>query len=264
MIGGHVTARARARRLIADYGLTTPDAIDVEAMAFDLGLLVIHAPLMGADARLLRRGSRGIIRVNSGIDLEGQCRFCVAHEIGHFLLHEREKPLADCTTGDLLSGYRDTGLEPQANAFAAELLLPEDAFRELAPKAPELTALDKLWQEFRVTLTAGVYRYVELGIAVCAMVLSRQGKVQWYVAGPDFRFPVRSPGTALDPRTCAGSFFRGIEREKIEDDVPAAAWLSDQEIGANWMVRELMVPMPRYSSALSLLWVVPGSPLDAL
>jgi Zn-dependent peptidase ImmA (M78 family) len=250
--------------LIVEYGLTTPESIDVEAIAFDLGLLVIYAPLKGADARLLRRGSRGIIRVNPAIDLEGQRRFCVAHEVGHFLIHRRDKPLADCTASDMLSGYRESGQEPQANAFAAELLLPELIFRKLAPLNPGLATLENLAQTFRATLTAAAYRYVELGIAVCALVVSREGRIQWFLAGSDFHFSVRNPGSALDPRTCAGSFFRGQDVEKTEDDVPADAWLSSVDPDKSWTVRELMVPMPRYSSALSLLWVVSGSPMDSL
>ncbi len=260
----HAVATARARRLIVEYGLTMPESIDVEAIAFDLGLLVIYAPLKGADARLLRRGDRGIIRVNTAIELEGQRRFCVAHEVGHFLIHRREKPLADCSARDMLSGYRESGQEPQANAFAAELLLPEPIFRELAPLNPGLAPLENLAQTFRATLTAAVYRYVELGIAVCAMIVSREGRIQWFLAGSDFHFSVRNPGSTLDPRTCAGSFFRGRDLKKTEDDVPVDAWLCDADLDTTWTVREIMVPMPRYSSALSLLWVVSGSPLDVL
>ena len=184
MNSDHSRALARARRVVREYGLVSPSAIDIEAIAFDLGLLVHYAPLTGAAARLLRKGSRGVIRVSSRIDIAGQQRFCVAHELGHFLLHASQERLSQCTSEDMLPWRGATGLEPEANAFAAELLMPEELFRGYASgRKPALSMAESLAEAFQTTMTATLYRYVELGVSVCALVVSQNGSILFFVAG---------------------------------------------------------------------------------
>lgn len=52
---------------------------------------------------------------------EGRARFTAAHELGHFVMHTGI-PLARAKLGDTIQPYRLA--EPQANQFAAELLMP--------------------------------------------------------------------------------------------------------------------------------------------
>jgi len=46
------------------------------------------------------------------------------------------------------------------------------------------------------------------------------------------------------------------------EDVLADRWLEDDRIESGWTIREITIPMPNYESALSILWIVPESPLD--
>src|SRR3989442_8358090 len=103
--GRSVRAAAKAREIIAGFGITEASQIDVEAMAFARGVLVLERPLRGASARLVRRGQRGVIAVREDIREPGQKRFGVAHELGHFELHKKIDQLALCTE-DMLSWYR--------------------------------------------------------------------------------------------------------------------------------------------------------------
>jgi len=259
----HPLALARARRLVTEYGIDSPAAVDLEAIAFDLGLVVIDAPLQGASARLIRKGNRGIIRVSSSIDIEGQRRFCIAHEMGHFLLHAKKDHLPQCRGEDMLMWRQTSVLEPEANTFASELIMPEDMFRSVASKrALSLTGVEALADAFRATITATAYRYVELAVAVCALVVSQDGKVKWFLAARDFDYSIRRPGSTLDGRSCAASFFASMKATKVEEDVAADAWLDDERVEGVWTIRELMLPMPRFRSALSVLWIVPGSGPD--
>lgn len=253
-----------ARRLIADYGVQKAEHIDVEAIAYDLGVFVIEAPLKGCWARLLRKGTGGVIRVASSIPSGGQKRFCVAHELGHFRLHENVDQLAFCGSRDMVPWYKTRPEEPEASAFAAELLMPEPLFRaQCAPGIPlTLAFFEGLAEEFQTTLTATVFRFVELGSHVCAVVASEKGEIRWSHACSDFPFRLQALRSRVDAGTCAGEFFRQGRLQKMEEDVPASAWLSDQRVDRTWTMRELMVPMPSYESALSVLWVVPGSRLD--
>jgi Zn-dependent peptidase ImmA (M78 family) len=56
-----------------------------------------------------------------GLMLDGRARFTAAHELGHFVLHTNI-PLARAPSDAAIKKFRLS--EPQANQFAAELLMP--------------------------------------------------------------------------------------------------------------------------------------------
>lgn len=90
-------------------------------------------------------------------------RFTLAHELGHYYLHQSK--LADRHTDVAL--FRDSnedrlGIEYAANDFAAELLMPEDRFRS-AIKSGQNTPRS-LSSLFQVTEKAVLYRAYKLGI----------------------------------------------------------------------------------------------------
>ena len=254
-----------ARRLVEDYAIRVPAEIDTEAIALDQGLYVTTGPLSGSWARLLRKGSKGVVRVSSSIQSEGQRRFCVAHEIGHFLLHAGQSQIEQCRFEDMLPGYARRTEEPEANAFAGELLMPQTIFRSyLDPDKLTLAMLEEVSSAFEVTISATIHRIIDVATHVCALVRSEAGRMKSFHVCSDFPFRIRDMGSQLDFRSCAGEFFRDGFVEQREDDVPAEAWLEDERLQGHETVRELTVPMPSYGTALSVLWMVPGSPLDYL
>lgn len=56
-------------------------------------------------------------------DGDGRARFTVAHELGHFFLHTG-RPMARASSRVKVASYRLS--EPQANQFAAEILMPRN------------------------------------------------------------------------------------------------------------------------------------------
>jgi hypothetical protein len=166
----------------------------------------------------------------------------------------------------MLPGYARRTEEPEANAFAGEVLMPQRIFRsQLEPRLLTLAMLDDVSSAFDVTISAAIHRVVDVAVHVCALVRSEAGKMKSFHVCSDFPFRIRDMGSHLDPRSCAGEFFRDGFVEEREDDVPVDAWLEDQQLQGLYgheTVRELTVPMPKYDSALTLLWIVPGSPLD--
>jgi hypothetical protein len=66
----------------------------------------------------------------------GRGRFTIGHEVGHFLLHQDERPGIFCRTGDIVEDEEpDQSLtmkpqpESEADAFAAAMLMPEHLVR---------------------------------------------------------------------------------------------------------------------------------------
>lgn len=77
-----MTILAPAERLLRGLGITEPQEIDVEAIAWELGARIKYRPLDNCEARIIGKGDRAIITVNSRSWPRRQ-RFSVAHELGH-------------------------------------------------------------------------------------------------------------------------------------------------------------------------------------
>lgn len=114
----YTAARAAAAKLRASHGTETIP-VDVEVVAAAVGLKVKRGHF-GHDGRL--RGD--VIEVPEGHP--GAERFVIAHEIGHHSLRHH--------------GDRHK-IEPEANAFASELLIPGDALRSELGSPQTISAL---------------------------------------------------------------------------------------------------------------------------
>jgi hypothetical protein len=118
-------ARAAAAKLRVNQGAAIP--VDVEAIAVAVGLRINRGHF--AHDGLLRAG---VIEVPEGHP--GAERFIVAHEIGHHCLRHR--------------GDRHK-IEPEANAFASELLIPRDALRRELRNPQTISALARRFEASR-------------------------------------------------------------------------------------------------------------------
>ena len=116
--------RSRYHELYGGDELPVP----VEAIAEDLlGLSVREVPLDGVSGLLYP--SERAVYVNAN-DTPARRRFTLAHEVGHWIcqVHEGRGAPVMCRAEDIAPGA-DRALEREANVFAAELLMPEDAVR---------------------------------------------------------------------------------------------------------------------------------------
>ena len=124
-------AETAALAVLERIGVAAPP-VDVEAVANDLGLVVRFDLLPdGVSGMLLRRNGLALVAVNAAHS-EHRQRFTIAHEIGHFMLHKGVYIDKTTRINERISGTRSKsamGIDPdevQANAFAAELLMPGD------------------------------------------------------------------------------------------------------------------------------------------
>lgn len=127
----------RAKQLLARAGIERAP-VPVERVANALGVRVEPSDL-GEDCSgiLVRDGDRAVIGVNWSHHKNRQ-RFTIAHELGHFLLHEGENTFVDrdyrVNFRDLESGSGTKTQEIEANRFAAALLMPADWVRSAFKK----------------------------------------------------------------------------------------------------------------------------------
>lgn len=240
-----------ARAVRKDIGFASPTAIEIEVLAFMRGALVRPAPARGARANLLRVGDRGIIGVAEGLSAEER-RWAIAHELGHFEAHADISFHGLCSGEDMVSTYEASGREPEANAFAAELLMPEDIVRPRCDVAKvSWEPIKAIARELTVSVTAAALRFVAFTDERVALVCSKEGRVVWTDGTRDFGWrPAR--GTRLSSWTLAHDFFAKGTTDAEPEAVSASAWLDDVDDDEDLV--EHVLTMPRLGLAMSLLW----------
>ncbi len=158
----------KARRLLAEARLSAPP-VSVEQVADCLGIKIEPTDL-GEDCSgvLVRHRDRAVIGVNWAHHSNRQ-RFSIAHEIGHFVLHEGDTYIDKgyrVNFRDLEAGSGTKKEEVEANAFAAALLMPAEWVRNAFKQQPfDLTeddGLEMLAEKFEVSTQAMTYRLMKL------------------------------------------------------------------------------------------------------
>ena len=166
-------AETEAIRLLADTGQATTAPVDIEAVARHLGAQVVEEKLdRSVSGMLYRDGEQVVIGVNSA-HADRRRRFTIAHEIGHLVLHKGRPLVLDHVRVNFRDANSSTASdleEIQANAFAAEILMPRDQIIAGAKKLlddrtiTEAAVIDYLAQGFEVSDQAMEYRLINLGL----------------------------------------------------------------------------------------------------
>ena len=255
MRGRFSSPRVKAREILKSLDIRHQREIEIEEIAYTRGLIVYEGALEGAEGRLLHGTEKGIARIRANIPEIGKKRFTIAHELGHFELHRDSGPIRLCEDKHLLL-YRETRPgESEANEFAAELLMPEDLFQFLCKSGtPSFDIISNLADQFRTSLTATAIRYVEYSPHRCALVVSQDRKVKWYRANEDFGYHIKV-GLQLSQNTVAVDFFNGKELPQQMETILADSWLDGRTLDQDAMIKEQSIPISRYNTVLSLLWI---------
>lgn len=244
-------AREAARSVLKAFHVVRPNQIVIEDLAMARGVFVREGPLEGAEARLLRKAGRGVIRVREDLPEVGRKRFAVAHELGHWELHPDVSQWELCTAEDIET-YKASATELEANAFAGELLMPTLFMRTRCEEAtPSLDLVRSLAQEFQTTLTASVVRFVEECREISVAVFSAERKVRWWRAREGAPVWI-APRQDVDRRSDAW----GPSTSKAMQRVPTDVWFPEWRGSVQREVYEQTLPLGRYGTVLSLLWII--------
>lgn len=152
--------------LLIDSGVSGP-SVPVEQIARARGLTIKLGPLGDVSGMLVRSQEEPVIGVNSQHSRQRR-RFTIAHELGHYLLHEG---LLSHVDHDFRVNYRNqesslaTNTEEiEANFFAASLLMPESFLDKLnaASAVADDDQVGELAKQFDVSRHAMSLRLVNL------------------------------------------------------------------------------------------------------
>ena len=145
--------------------------IDIEDLCSRLNIPVFYADFTEIED-MVKKDVAGVIRHLRGTeqrpesttilvndqDAKVRQRFTIAHELGHYFLHMKERD----TDEPIISFRSDNSpREREANSFAAALLVPEDLLREEYGKMV-IPVSDALADIFRVSKAAMRIRLEEL------------------------------------------------------------------------------------------------------
>jgi len=249
-------AETAAQSLISRFGITEPEHIELEDIAFELGVVVEARRLDGAAARLIRFGDAGVIRISEDESNVARRRFSAAHELGHFCLKHGHSLDRLCNDKDM-HWYDDTGHETVANAFAGELLLPTSLVKKSCDvKQVNLKPIMSIADRFQTSLTATAIKFVRLCPEMCAVVFSENSRIKWVYRSDDF-WPFIQIRRKLDARTLAFDFFGKKVLPAEPEEVEADAWFEVKRDDAVQEVVENSVAIPSINSVLTILWIRP-------
>ncbi|MET1755694.1 ImmA/IrrE family metallo-endopeptidase [Novosphingobium sp. RD2P27] len=117
----------------------------------------------------------------------GRRAFTIGHEFGHYVLHRQAIETDDSydlgiyCDEEAVTQRSGHGIEQEADAFAAALLMPFHDFRaQLSAKTrPNFDVLGTLAKRYGVSLTAAILRWLEYTETRAMLVVSNEGFAHW-------------------------------------------------------------------------------------
>lgn len=256
-----------ANRLIDELRIIDKaDLLRLEEIAWARGALVEYQKLDGAEARLVVAKGRGVITVSTKITDQRRKRFSIAHELGHFEMHQNTQELSLCLNEDIKEINKKTynsisNLEVEANEFAAELLMPRTFFEPLCIKEePSLSYISELADMFLTSLTATALRYIKFCNEPLMVALTKNNRVSWFQGSPDFERLKEDLNLFIEldsklDTSKATDLFSGMSNPIKKRRVKASNWFTSGNFEKNATITEHSIYMPNYESVLSLIWI---------
>jgi Zn-dependent peptidase ImmA (M78 family) len=246
--------RKAAINLLKRYHIESPDAIDVETIGWHTGKLKVKTGgIQGAEGRLMAAANcGGVIRVADMKNL-GRWRFTVAHEIGHFMLHQSS--IIDRTTlRKDFTVWTKAAEESEANYFAAELLMPAFMFRPHCSGEPGIKRIDALAELFGTSLLSTAFQYCAYSEEPVALVISDGWDIKSFLPfrerWPRIRFGQIHKHSAAGERLMGKSFDSG---QMVR--TPAYAWLEGFDFQPEKDIMEDSIYLDYYDRTITLLWI---------
>ena len=236
-------------------------------IAGQLGIQILEQDVGDRFGGLLMNveGSKAIF-LNSAISYDARKRFTLAHELGHAEIPHHTNPEYKCLKDDIeyLSGADDK--EREANAFAAELLMPTDLVAD-AVQLDDVSfhTIKLIADKCQTSLISSALKYVQLSPELCAVVVAENSSVKFSSLSKClFNKGVRlSAKTPLHKRSIAHDFFCGKLSCKTEekDEVDIKAWFPEFDC-TDYKCYEDAVNLGSCGQTISLISLMPNKNYD--
>jgi len=159
---GTLTTPSEVLELARQKGIEV-EPLDIARLASALGIKTRYEPMKNDDSGSLKKEKetgQWVMTVNS-LHHPHRQRFTIAHEIGHKIKHSA---LHDTFEDKIFFRNSESNtMEVEANRFAAELLMPKDAFTNFIKN--NSTKVEDIASHFQVSSMAIRVRAKQLGYA---------------------------------------------------------------------------------------------------
>lgn len=247
----------KADKIREKYKLNKIEYNTLEDLAFAMGAFVDYKKIWGAQGRIVKaiEKSKAIIIINSDITYGPKRKFVLAHEIGHFLLHNNIR-IFICDDNDFHDWNRKNREETEANEFAAELLIPQSVLRDkTSGMQPEMSLLKEIARSFGTSVTATLYQFVVNGPVPCCIVFSRNGRIEWFKESSDFNIGYINTSVDVPSQSVAHDYYKKGAKYDEKEVVLATTWYHGQNVKSDLYLYEQCHYLDSLNAVLSLLWV---------
>jgi len=175
-----LTEQHPAEIVIAEFGLTSPKDIDVDAIAYEAGVHIRYAPLNGCEATLVGVGSAGIATISDRSPRVRQ-RFSIGHELGHWHYHRGQS--FRCRVEDISENLAvNREKEQQADSYAAHLLMPRNVIQPFIRQARNPTFIDlrEIGANFNTSILATAFRLIDINSVPAILVCHNAKGMRWF------------------------------------------------------------------------------------
>lgn len=258
----------RAKELLEEIGCDNISDLPMDLLVSGLGVTLIMEPLKNSDGKIVRGNSKTLIKINSDIRYKEKIRFTIAHELGHFLLHDKLDLEIHNDNTNTLNWFKSTeqqakkGLQEwEANDFASELLMPEKSFRKFVESKKFSPNLIKgIASHFKTSLTSVAFRLVSLNIYPLFIVSIHNGKVLYWNLSQNFGVKIKDLIKLKPPEDSvaqeyidAGYDYIYKESEKAQL-ISKSVWFELRPSERDSDFYEYCIPTKQYKSIISIIW----------
>ena len=225
-----------AERLLLQLGVSKPEQIDLDAIAWHLGAAVKYRHMDNADATIVGSSKRAVIAINSSIKSSSRKRFSLGHELGHW--HHHRGRVLFCGPADI-GNFAGGALDPerQADAFASDLILPSYLVRPRINKLKKaaLVHAREIAEEFNASMSATLLKILNEDRFPILVVCHGKDRRHWFRRAnmvPQWWFPRKiSTLIRLLLKFCTAGPPRTASPERME---PARGSISEMWIGTKY------------------------------
>lgn len=248
-------ARKKALSVLEELEIASRDPLlELERICMKRGVAVKAERLDRLHGALIRHNR--LILYNKSIPELGRQRFTIAHELGHWEMHPGLNQVFVCTAQDI-QAYRGGAHELEANAFAAELLMPSFLISDaLARTSPSIATAVRLANWYQTSFTSAILRMIQFTDLPAFVAFSENNRLKWYQRSPRAHcYFFKAIGSELDGDSLARYCTDGIDEASEPEEVEASAWFPDDFNRHRFKVLEQSVELGDYGVTVSIITV---------
>jgi Zn-dependent peptidase ImmA (M78 family) len=258
----------KAKALLEEIGFDEITDIPMDIFVAGLGATLIEEQLPNSDGKIIRGNSKTLIKVNSDIQFEERKRFTIAHEIGHYLIHDKLNLEVHDETSNTLNWFNATeqqakkGIQEwEANDFASELLMPEDIIRKATFKKKFTPDLAKeLSERFKTSLTSIIYRLLSLNIYPLFVVFINNGQVKYWSKSDGYWIKIKEITKLSPPEDSVAQEYIDAEYDFLysgkdkAQSIYRSTWFELKDDEEDSVFFEYCIPYKQLKTIISVVW----------